>query len=161
MMRHIQQTLLIGLGVAALAGCATTTGTGYGSVGTNDKPVAFEWTGKDSLSGTMHATLANGENFSGPFFEITRETRNEMLAPLWLGWNRGWYDWPYWGTYDEPTFSTLYSGKVVANLDDASNGQHMRCRFHLMRPSTGMAGGGAGECQIQGGSTIEATFPAA
>jgi hypothetical protein len=37
----------------------------------------------------------------------------------------------------------------------------MRCRFHLMRPSSGMAGGGAGECQVAGGETIEATFPAA
>lgn len=157
MNRHIRSGLLIGLGVAALAGC-TTMGTGYGHLGQNDKPVTFNWTSKDSVSGTMTAALADGETFSGPFFQITSETRGETLAPLWSGWNRGWNDWAFWGT--TPTFETRYSGKAVANLD-ASNGRHMRCRFHLMRPSSGMAGGGAGECQIAGGDTIQATFPAA
>jgi hypothetical protein len=37
----------------------------------------------------------------------------------------------------------------------------MRCRFHLMRPASGMSGGGSGECQGADGETIEATFPAA
>jgi len=160
MMRHIRSAILIGVGVGALAGCASM-GKGYGNLVASDKPVSFEWTSKDRLAGTMRATLAGGETFSGPFFEITREMRGETLAPLWFGWRAGWYDWPFWGTYAEPSFQTLYSGKVVANLDDASSGRHMRCRFHLMRPASGMSGGGAGECQIQGGDTINARFPAA
>ena len=36
---------------------------------------------------------------------------------------------------------TTYTGRVVANLE-GPNGTHMRCRFDLMRPSSGMAGGG-------------------
>jgi hypothetical protein len=34
----------------------------------------------------------------------------------------------------------------------------MRCHFHLMHPQHGMAGGGAGECQLPSGQTIDATF---
>jgi hypothetical protein len=159
MNQQLRSGLLIGLSMAALAAC-TTMGTGFGRVGQTDRSVAFNWTSKDAVSGTMTATLAGDKTYSGPFFQITSETRGETLAPLWLGWHRGWYDWPYWGGYSAPAFEVRYSGKVVANLD-GSDGNHMRCRFHLMRPSSGMAGGGAGECQVAGGDTIEATFPAA
>jgi hypothetical protein len=37
----------------------------------------------------------------------------------------------------------------------------MRCKFQLAHPSDGMAGGGSGQCQMPGGETIDATFPAA
>jgi hypothetical protein len=45
---------------------------------------------------------------------------------------------------------TNYSGQVVANLG-APSGEHMRCKFRLVHPSNGMAGG----------KTIDATFPIA
>jgi hypothetical protein len=35
----------------------------------------------------------------------------------------------------------------------------MRCRFTLVRPETGMAGGGQGQCQLPSGGEIDATFP--
>jgi hypothetical protein len=159
MIRQIRSGWLIGLGIVALAGCTTMRGSGYGSLGKSEQPVTFNWTSKDAVSGTMTAQLPGNETFSGPFFQITQQTRGDTLTPLWFGWRRGWNDWPYYGAYG-PTFQTLYSGKVVANLNDAE-GRHMRCRFHLIRPSSGMEGGGAGECQIAGGDTIEANFPAA
>jgi hypothetical protein len=53
---------------------------------------------------------------------------------------------------------THYSGKVVANLS-APDGKHMRCTFQLVHPSDGMAGGGAGGCQMPSGKGIDATFP--
>ncbi|HEY7377825.1 MAG TPA: hypothetical protein VH542_03975 [Steroidobacteraceae bacterium] len=157
MIHQLRSGLLAGL--CALAAC-TTMGTGTGHEGGSDHPVAFSWTSKDAVSGTMSATLANDKTYTGPFFQITSETRVETLTPLWFGWRRGWYDWPYWGRYSAPEFATRYSGKVVANLN-GPNGDHMRCRFHLMRPASGMSGGGSGECQETDGETIEATFPAA
>jgi hypothetical protein len=36
----------------------------------------------------------------------------------------------------------------------------MRCRFELMRPVDGMAGGARGECQLPDGLSIDAQFPA-
>ena len=86
----------------------------------------------------------------------------EVLAPMWDGWNEGWHDWPYGGepypdTYDATQFITYYSGKVVANLE-TGGGRRMRCRFHLVDPRSGMAGGGQGECQLSGGRIIHATF---
>ncbi len=61
------------------------------------------------------------------------------------------------GGFDAVQFTTMYSGKVIATLTSPS-GPPMRCRLHMMRPEQGMAGGGAGECQISGGPTIQATF---
>jgi hypothetical protein len=158
MNHQLRGAMLIGLGLAALAAC-TTTGSGFGRVGESDHAVAFNWTSKDAVSGTMSARLTGDETYSGPYFQITSETRNETLAPLWIGWHRGWYDWPYLGAYPEPDFSIRYSGRVVANLDGPDG--HLRCRFHLAHPASGMAGGGSGECQETNGETIEATFPAA
>jgi len=35
----------------------------------------------------------------------------------------------------------------------------MRCHFTLMSPTSGMAGGGLGECQLPTGTIIQAQFP--
>jgi hypothetical protein len=64
----------------------------------------------------------------------------------------------YWDA--GPEFVTQYTGRVVANLGTAS-GEHMRCKFQLVHPSDGMAGGGRGQCQMPDGKTIDATFPTA
>lgn len=71
-------------------------------------------------------------------------------------------DWPYrgygaFGPYDLTQFITRYSGKVVANLRTDA-GRRMRCRLHLVAPARGMAGGGEGECQMQGGGIVHASF---
>jgi hypothetical protein len=152
------------LALVMLAGC-TTTGMGRGELtakGRPAEPVLFRWKSADGgLSGTMTASLADA-TFTGRFFQITRQTTRETLAPMWDGWDEGWRDWPYglWpypDTYDATQFVTYYSGKVVANL--ASGGERrMRCRFRLVDPRSGMAGGGQGECQLSGGGVIQAEF---
>jgi hypothetical protein len=144
------------LALASLAACATT-GTGVGTTGEDNLPVKFSWSSDNSVSGNMQATLANGEAFDGKFFQVTSETRVDRLGPLWTGWGRH-RDWPFWDA--GPDFVKHYSGRVVANLQ-APDGEHMRCSFRLMDPSSGMSGGGAGRCQVPGGETVDATFPAA
>ncbi len=148
----------------AVAGCATTTaGMGGGDLhaqGRPEVPVLFSWTSPDGgINGNMVATLPDA-TFTGPFVQITQETRREALLPLWTGWNEGWNDWPYWsrptlGPYDSVRFTRVYSGKVVANLRDVG-GRSMRCRFHLDDPARGMSGGGLGECQLAGGRSVDA-----
>lgn len=148
-----------------LTGCAAS-GIGHGEIttkGGSSEPVLFKWKSMNGgLSGTMTAILPD-TIYTGRFFQITRQTRREVLVPMWDGWNEGWYDWPpYWGApypemYGATQFITYYSGKVVANLE-TSGGRRMRCRFRLVDPRSGMDGGGRGECQLSDGRVINATF---
>ncbi len=52
---------------------------------------------------------------------------------------------------------THYSGQVLANLQGPAG--YMRCDFRLMRPSSGISGGGLGTCQLPTGTIINAQFP--
>jgi hypothetical protein len=145
--------------VAALlvAGC-TTTGTGVGSTRNNDVSATFSWQSSDDRTGTLNAAVSTGEAYSGKYFQITAESRVDQLGPLWDGWHGGWRGgWRGWGMAPSPAFITHYSGRVVANLD-GPNGTHMRCHFQLIHPTSGMSGGGQGECQLPSGKTIDATF---
>ena len=145
--------------IALAAGCATT-GSFSGSTAAGTDPVSFTWKSSDSVSGSMMATLAPGTTYKGQFFQITSNTTADDLGPLWTGWGPGrrmgtWYDWDA-----GPQFMTHYSGRVVANLAEPG-GRHMRCRFQLVHPADGMAGGGQGECQLPDGKRIDAQFPRA
>jgi hypothetical protein len=146
----------------AAAGC-TTMGTGTGSTLSGADPVTFNWTSSDSVSGTMSAAAPDGKMYSGRFFQVTQDTTVDTLGPLWVGWGgrfgrRGGFGWDDWDA--GPSFIKHYTGRVVANLG-APGGEHMRCKFQLARPSSGMAGGGHGQCQMPDGKTIDANFPQA
>jgi len=153
---------LVALAAAgALAGCATT-GTGVGDSSASGLSATFTWKAQGPRTGEMSAQLATGRSYSGTFFQITQETRVDELGPLWAGWGPyrgfrrgGWGGWGYWGPSQD--FVTHYSGKVLANLTGPDG--RMRCRFTLIRPSSGMSGGGEGQCQVPGGGNLNATFP--
>ena len=156
---HISHTASLALVALTLSACATT-GVGTGHTRKDDITAAFQWKANDDRSGILSANLSNGEEYTGKFFQITSETRVEDVAPLWAGWHVGWRGWDYWDRMPSASFVTHYSGKVVANLD-GPNEEHMRCRFTLIRPDAGMAGGGEGRCQLPSGRNIDATFPRA
>jgi len=162
------------LALLPVSGC-TTMGTGYGTTAAGTNPVHFSWTSSDAVSGTMSATLADGSVYTGSYFQITDTTTTDTLGPLWEGWgpgggygwgpggyyDSGYEDWGDWANWDAgPQFITHYTGRVVANLADPQ-GKHIRCKFHLAHPSSGMAGGGFGDCQLPQGKTIEASFAGA
>ena len=155
-MRHsIAKLGLPLLVMLAMAGC-TTLGTGSGSTHSGADPITFNWKSSDSTSGTMQATAPDGKTYSGQFFQITRDTTADTVEPLWDGWaGFGWSNWSA-----GPSFITKYTGRVIANLG-AAGGEHMRCKFQLTSPPSGMAGGGRGQCQMPDGKTIDATFPRA
>jgi hypothetical protein len=162
--KNMTRFALVGGLAVSLMGC-TFTGTGGGqmlSAGANDQPVEFAWRSTDGgITGTMTASFP-GEMFEGRFFQITSQTKSDVLEPLWMHWRPGWHDWPYWGSVwstPHPTtqFITHYSGKVVATLTSQA-GQRMRCRFHLSAPATGMRGGGEGECQLSDNRLVRAVF---
>jgi hypothetical protein len=169
--------------LAIAAAACTTTGVGYGQVAGSNVGATFTWTETGGTQGRMIAQLSNGQVFQGPMFQITSESRVTDYGPLWNGWGPysswgrygyggygyggypwgGWSRFPYgggwggWGPWgpDEETI-THYSGQVLANLQGPTG--FMRCDFRLMRPSSGMAGGGAGHCQLPSGSIIQAQF---
>jgi hypothetical protein len=148
--------------VTMVAGC-TTMGTGTGSTPTGGSPTVFSWTSSNGVSGTMTATLSGGQTYSGQYFQITKDTTVDSIAPLWVGGWGGWggrggWGWGAWGADPSPDFVTHYSGRVVANLAQPS-GAHMRCQFRLADPDSGMNGGGIGQCQLPDGTTIDANFP--
>jgi hypothetical protein len=144
------------LAMLILAGC-TTTGVGSGSSPNGAVSATFTWKAESPSRGAMTAALNTGETYNGPFFQVTHETTVDELGPLWVGWEgRGaWRGWGAWGP--SAGFATEYTGKVLANLEGPRG--RMRCRFTLMQPSSGMAGGGEGRCQLPDGTIIHADFP--
>lgn len=144
--------------VLIIAGCETS-GSGTATSPSGDLAAVLTWEAHDSHSGTMNANLSSGGRYSGPFFQITEETRADVVSPLWDGWSYSpRHRWDYWGPGEWTRFVTYYSGRVVANLS-ATDGTHMRCRFHLANPSAGFSGGGQGDCQLPDGRSIDAVFP--
>ncbi len=150
------------------AAACTTMGTGTGEAPDQKLTANFTWTESGAVRGTMVASLSNGQVFQGPFFQITQESQVSDYGPLWTGWGAGWgwhrpwagwgwgwAGWGPWGPNDETI--THYTGQVLANLQGP--GGFMRCNFTLARPSSGMAGGGLGQCQLPAGTMIQAQFP--
>lgn len=153
--------LVAALASALVLAACQTAGTGSGTVRGTRKPVAFTWESTDSVSGNITATFGDGEVYTGTYFQITRETRVDRLDPLWVGWRQTRYrsGWRYWDRGFDREFIKEYSGRVLANLR-SDDGDHMRCRFTLISPSRGMAGGGEGRCQLsESGDEINAEFP--
>lgn len=146
------------LALILLAAC-TTAGVRMGATRGDAPPVNFHWTIDDFVFGTMIATLPNGQSFDGKFIQVTPNTPVDALAPLWVGWGRD-RDWPFWSVDAAPDFVKHYAGRILANLQ-GPYGERMRCAFSLVNPTSGMAGGGAGQCEMPTGQIVEATFPAA
>jgi hypothetical protein len=136
-------------------------GSGSGTLSGGDAAnVDFDWKSQGDVAGAMTASFSDGRAFTGSFFQITQDTQIDRVAPLWAGWSPRWQGWYGWDANPGPDFVKHYSGRVLANLTGV-NGEHMRCRFQLVRPRSGMQGGGEGSCQLNDGSAIDATFPAA
>ena len=145
-----------------VAGCAAI-GSGFTATAANANSGEFNATTANSPSGTMTATLADGTTYSGRYFQITEETTLDKIEPLWDRWNSEWAGssgWGYWNAVPSADFIKQYTGWVVANLG-APSGERARCKFHLVRPAEGIAGGGIGQCQSPDGLTVDATFSSA
>ena len=71
------------VGMVCAIGACTTMGTGVGNVRNGDLQANFAWKSTDDRTGTLTANLSNGVSYSGPFFQVTHDTRVETLAPLW------------------------------------------------------------------------------
>jgi len=159
----MKKPMIFAMATLALIACETPNGAGTcsGNVRGTQKPVAFTWQSRDSDSGDITATFGTGRVFKGAYVQITPDTRAENLDPLWDGWEARHKRnaWRYWNASSRSEFVRENSGRVLANLH-AENGEYMRCRFTLISPQHGMAGGGDGRCQLaESGREIKAEFP--
>ena len=120
--------------------------------------VSFVWQSDESGNqGSIAAALPDGRDFQGTFVQITSSGWEEYYLPYWTAWTGPtWANNDPWYTGGQMQFVTHYSGQALANLT-AYDGTHMRCTFKLIEPSSGMAGGGVGNCQL---STHETVFDA-
>ncbi|MDB5925331.1 MAG: hypothetical protein JWN13_4267 [Betaproteobacteria bacterium] len=161
--RGVVLSALLGAGIA-LSAC-TTVGTGSGSLSPGDAPVAFAWKSTQAgMGGTMQATLASGQIFSGPYLESAADVSDEDPDFVMESLQRSWVEsgpelphWDGWTPYQDGSV-TQYSGLVGAELQ-AADGQRMSCRFQLNAPLEGMTGGGQGTCQLNNGRSAKALFP--
>jgi hypothetical protein len=144
-----------------VAGC-TMAGTSFGSSAASANLAAIG--SSDTVSGTITASLADGRSYRGRYFLITPDTRIDSIVSLSdAGWNSAWSGragWGYWNAAPSRDFVTVYAGSVVATLD-APGGARARCKFRLVDPADGVAGGGTGRCQVADGETVDATFAGA
>ena len=161
--RRVARSALLGAGIA-LSAC-TTVGTGSGSLSPGGAPVAFAWKSTQAgMSGTMQATLASGQIFSGPYLESAADVSDEdpdfVMERLQRSWVESGPDLPHWDGWTpyQDGSVTQYSGWVGAELQ-AADGQRMSCRFQLNSPLEGMTGGGQGTCQLNNGRSAKAVFP--
>lgn len=149
--------IVVSAGLSVALTACTTSGVGTGQSVTGNVTATFTWKAETPSRGTMTAALSDGTVYQGPFVQITSETTVEDTSPLWVGWagRWRWHGWDYWGPTQDVI--THYTGKVLANLQGPSG--YMRCQFTLASPSSGMAGGGLGQCQLPSGTVISAQFP--
>jgi len=147
--------------VLALAAGCTTMGTGFGSTAAGADPVTFSWKSSDSVSGTMSATLTDGKQYSGQFFEITRirgSTTSGLSGPGGIRAGAALAALTT-GMPDRASSRTTRAGSWPISVLRAV--RTCAAKFQLAHPSQGMAGGGRGQCQMPDGKTIDATFPTA
>jgi len=55
-----------------------------GSTRGDNTPVNFSWSSDNAVSGSMTATLVNGESFAGRFFQVTSDTESMASCLDWL-----------------------------------------------------------------------------
>lgn len=109
--------------------------------------------------GRMVVTLPDGTGYAGEYRLVGEQ--NPETAALWEPWRAGWPDWPLpWENGALPALTSVddgdglrqrYQGLAIANLESPS-GERLRCRFGLLEPTVGLAGGMNGDCQAENGA---------
>ena len=153
--------------VLVFAAC-TTTGVAVGKdvrTGKATEPVTLDWQSDpgDMTNGDIEVRLPSGMFYQGRYHQVTKTTMVEVLDPFWGPWPPYWSDWDLtWDASDEvediddyQRFITNYDHHIIARLDNDRNAPEMRCRFTLLHPTDGMAGGGVGDCTVGKDEHIE------
>ena len=128
--------------------------------------VMIPWESNSRITGQMTFTLGpKGQRFVGDYVLIEKTQGHVAATPLYDAWEAGSFDGWTMGAVDpwfEPSWGMSvwvdhYDGRVVALLSGNRGGQ-ARCHFTLRVTEAGLEGGGTGECQVNDGGHLAASF---
>jgi hypothetical protein len=157
---------VVGIALAALAvaGCAKGPVTGRVTTpGQPESPLTMSWeSGLFGESGTMAATMPDGERFKGTYQVVRTGISRTAIPAAWTGdqpsEEQGMIDGTYWGAgADHVAFVNTHLNNAIGTLK-GDRGTAMLCRFSLLDAAGGMGGGGSGACQTSRGARITAQF---
>lgn len=143
----------------ALCTSCTTTGTAIARVADRQGevvPARMAWRTPSAYGafGELAVELPDGTVFRGPYRLVGEP--DDLTRAVWQPWRPGWPDWPLpWEgaalpvgvALDERSLSDRYRGLAIASLA-SDDGERLRCRFGLLQPTVGLAGGVDGDCQV-------------
>ena len=156
-MNKFFQIGLCAVGLAALAGCQSTT-NGHGRVlgadGKSSQNVSFQV--KEDLfsdgAASVVATLSNGEFFTGKLVTEKQQTEGYEDGLIFGNSKRKDRD----DSFFTLNSSTTYSSRATGVLFSAS--RSMQCQVTLSNPSVGFSDGGVGQCKLSTGETVPLQF---
>ncbi|HEY7038475.1 MAG TPA: hypothetical protein VID28_06485 [Methylomirabilota bacterium] len=157
---------LVGIALAAVAAAACARGPVTGRVtmpGQPESGLRMSWeSGLFGESGSMAATMPDGERFKGTYQVVRANTPRSALPAAWTGdepiEHQGQIDGTYWAAgVDHMAFVSTHRDRAIGTLK-GDRGATMLCRFNLMDAAAGIGGGGTGECQTSRGARITAQF---
>lgn len=157
---------LAALGAAALWLASACASSGSATANVVDRqgtavPARLTWQTPSPTGdhGRLMVTLPDGETFVGAYQLL--DEPDAMTTALWRPWREGWPEWPLpWEGAALPTEVAVndrhalvqrYVGLVIASLE-SRDGERMRCRFGLLQPTIGLAGGLDGDCRTTRGA---------
>ena len=162
--RTVGQIVGITLLAVACVGCAKGLVTGrVTGPGAATSVLNMTWeSGLFGESGTLAATMPDGEQFKGTYQVIRAGTPRSALPAAWTGdepiQRQGEIDGTYWAAgADHLAFVRTHQDKAIGTLT-GDRDSTMLCRFDLLDASAGMGGGGSGTCQTSRGAKITAQF---
>jgi hypothetical protein len=148
----------------AAAGCAKGPVTGRVAMpGHSESALTMSWeSGLFGESGTMAATMPDGERFTGTYQVVRAGIDRRAIPAAWTGEEpieqQGLIDGTYWGAgADHVAFVNTHLNRAIGTLK-GDRGGTMLCRFNLLDAAGGMGGGGSGACQTSRGARITAQF---
>ena len=160
----VRTSLALVLVATALTACARGPLTGRVTMpGQPPSGLAMSWeSGLFGESGTLNATMPDGERFMGTYQVVRADTPRSALPAAWTGdepiERQGQIDGTYWAAgADHRAFVSTHRDKAIGTLR-GDRGATMLCRFALLDAAGGMGGGGSGECQTSRGGRIAARF---
>jgi hypothetical protein len=160
----VKASLAIALVATALMACARGPLTGRVTMpGQPQSVLVMSWeSGLFGESGTLAATMPDGEQFKGTYQVVRAGMPRSALPAAWTGdepiERQGQIDGTYWAAgADHLAFVSTHRDKAIGTLK-GDRGATMLCRFALLDAAGGMGGGGSGECQTSRGARITAQF---
>ena len=143
----MKNTILITLVLILTSGC-TSTGTIQGVSQGNSVQLDYEQDFLDN-DGNLRINMPDDELYIGKFVQLSSSTSGNEFV---IGGYKSYLD-DAWILKDSNRVSSETRAQLLGN-----RGNTMECKFQLSDPSSGIDGGGIGNCQTSNGQKIAVAF---